>query len=224
MESKDLVQLFPGIFQIEGKLATLNIYPGHAVYGERLIEIDGKEYRMWDPFRSKLAGAIKKGLKATAIKKGDAVLYLGAASGTTSSHVADIVGKKGIVYCVEFAERPMRDLINICEVRDNMVPILADSRKPADYRKYVEGKVDVIYQDVAQKDQVRILDINADMYLKEGGEALLCVKSQSIDVTKTSRSVYHDVLKELKDAEFAVLQQFELSPYDLNHLFVHLKR
>lgn len=220
----EFIQMFPGIFQVDGKLATLNAYPGNTVYGERLLDIDGKEYRMWDPFRSKLAGAIKKGLKATAIKKGDAVLYLGAASGTTSSHISDIVGKKGIIYAVEFAERPMRDLINVCEVRDNMIPVLADSRKPADYKKYMEGKVDCVYQDVAQKDQVRILDINADMYLKKGGDALLCIKSQSIDVTKTSRSVYHEALKELRDAGFEVLQQFELAPYDLNHLFVHLRR
>ena len=220
----EFIQLFPGIFQIDGKLATQNSYPGHTVYGERLVDYEGKEYRMWDPFRSKFAGAIKKGLKATAVKKGDAILYLGAASGTTPSHISDIVGKKGIVYAVEFAERPVRDLINVCEVRDNMIPILADARKPLDYRRYIEGSVDCIYQDVAQKDQVRILDINAEAYLKKGGEALLCIKSQSIDVTKKSRSVYHDVLTELKDVGFDVIQQFELSPYDLNHLFVHLKR
>ena len=220
----EFIQAFPGIFKIDDRLATLNLAPGRTVYGERTVDIDGKEYRMWDPFRSKLAGAIKKGLKATAIKKGDAILYLGAASGTTPSHVSDIVGRKGIVYCVEFAERPMRDLINVCETRDNMIPILADYRKPAEYHKYIDGKVDCVYQAVAQKDQVRILDINAEMYLKKGGEALLCIKSQSIDVTKTSRLVYHEVLKELKEAEFEVLQQFELSPYDLNHLFVHLKR
>ena len=220
----DLLQIFPGVFKIDEKLATFNAYPGNTVYGERLVDVEEKEYRMWDPFRSKLAGAIKKGLKSSGIKKGDSVLYLGAASGTTPSHVSDIVGTHGLVYCVEFSERPVRDLIGVCEVRDNMLPILGDARKPQDYKKYVEGKVDFIYQDVAQPDQMRIFKLNSDMYLKDGGEGFICIKSQSIDVTKASKEVYKGALKELKDYGLTILQEIELSPYDLNHLFVHVKK
>ncbi len=220
----DLLQIFPGIFKIDDKLATLNAYPGNTVYGERLIDVDDKEYRLWDPFRSKLAGAIKKGLKSSGIKKGDSVLYLGAASGTTCSHVSDIIGKNGILYCVEFSERPLRDLISVCEIRDNMIPILGDARKPQEYKKYIEGKVDFIYQDVAQPDQIRIFKLNSDMFLKQGGEGFICIKSQSIDVTKASKEVYKESLKELKDYGFTILQEIELSPYDLNHLFVHVKK
>jgi len=223
-QSHDLLQIFPGVFLIDDKLATLNCYPGNTVYGEKLVDVDGKEYRIWDPFRSKLAAAIKKGLKSSGIKKGYTVLYLGAASGTTVSHVSDIVGKNGVIYCVELSGRPMRDLIGVCEIRDNMVPILGDARKPHEYKKYIEGKVDFIYQDVAQPDQIRIFKLNSDMFLKDGGEGFICIKSQSIDVTKSSKEVYKEALKELKDCGFTILQEIELSPYDLNHLFVHVKK
>ena len=50
------------------------------------------EYRAWNPFRSKLAAAIVGGIEHIHMKPGSKVLYLGAASGTTVSHVSDLVG------------------------------------------------------------------------------------------------------------------------------------
>ena len=122
--------LFPEIYQITledgaNRLATKNFAPGRSVYGERLIRIEGVEYRVWDAFRSKLAGAILKGLKTIPILPGHNVLYLGAASGTTPSHISDIVGEKGHVYCVEFAQRSLRELVtNVVAYRSNMSPFL----------------------------------------------------------------------------------------------------
>lgn len=211
---------FEGIFQIEGKLATRNMARGTRVYGEKLVTKDGVEYRLWNPYRSKLAAAIKKGLKEVPIKEGGRVLYLGAATGTTASHVADIVGKKGIVYCVEFAHRAMRDLVSVCEKRKNMIPILADARMPAAYKGI--GQVDVIYEDVAQPDQVRILTENARLFLKEGGSAMIAIKSQSIDVTKEPARVFEEAVKELKKA-FVVEEQVKLQPYDKDHLFLRVR-
>ena len=205
---------FDGIFTIEGKLATLNYVPGKTVYGEKTVKVDKDEYRFWDAYRSKLAGAILKGLESVPIKNRSSVLYLGASTGTTPSHVSDIVRGNGIVYCVEFAQRVLGDLIRVAETRDNMIPIFADARKPEDYADHIEEKVDVIYQDVAQKDQVRILAMNTEAYLKKGGEVLLCVKSQSIDVTKDPKKIYEQVLKELEEEGFTVLQTLELKPYD----------
>ncbi|MEM2953241.1 MAG: fibrillarin-like rRNA/tRNA 2'-O-methyltransferase, partial [Candidatus Bathyarchaeia archaeon] len=124
------------------RLATKNLTPGRNVYGERLIRFEGVEYRLWDPFRSKLAAAILKNIKAVPIKPNHQVLYLGAASGTTASHVSDIVGEKGHVYCVEFASRAIRELINnVCTYRLNMLPILEDARFPERYAQYIHGKV-----------------------------------------------------------------------------------
>lgn len=47
---------------------------------------------MWNPFRSKLAASIVGGIENIYMQPGSKVLYLGAASGTTVSHVADLVG------------------------------------------------------------------------------------------------------------------------------------
>lgn len=87
------------------------------------------------------------------------VLYLGAAAGTTVSHVADIVGPSGCVYAVEFAHRPGRDLINMAKSRTNVIPIIEDARHPLKYRMLV-GMVDTVFADVAQPDQVWYTIVN----------------------------------------------------------------
>ena len=148
-------EVFPGVYKIDGKYATLNAVPGVKVYGENLVKNGGKEYRIWDPKRSKLGAALVKGLKTLTIKPGSAVLYLGSANGTTASHVSDIVGEKGRVYCVEFSPQSMRDLLLLCDERKNLYPILADARLPERYAEV--GKVDVVFEDVADREQTNIL-------------------------------------------------------------------
>uniref|UniRef100_A0A2P2LHY6 Mediator of RNA polymerase II transcription subunit 36a n=1 Tax=Rhizophora mucronata TaxID=61149 RepID=A0A2P2LHY6_RHIMU len=150
-----------GVFVAKGKedaLVTKNRVPGEAVYNEKRISVQNEdgtkvEYRVWNPFRSKLAAAILGGVDNIWIKPGAKVLYLGAASGTTVSHVSDIVGPMGVVYAVEFSHRSGRDLVNMAKKRTNVIPIIEDARHPAKYRMLV-GMVDVIFSDVAQPDQV----------------------------------------------------------------------
>lgn len=76
---------------------------------------------------------------------------MGGASGTTVSHVADVVGPEGCVYAVEFSHRSGRDLVNMAKKRINVIPIVADARKPLEYR-FLVGMVDVVFADVAQPD------------------------------------------------------------------------
>jgi len=212
---------FEGVFFIGGRLATRNLVENFKVHGERLAEIGGVQYRYWDPYRSKLAVAIIKGMKQMPIKEGCRVLYLGAAAGVTPSFISDILGRKGVVYCVEFAPRSMRDLLYVCEKRSNMLPLLADARKTEEYAKEV-GKVDVIYEDVAQPDQEGIMISNARQFLRKGGYAMLAIKSQSVDVTKKPSEVYESMLEKLKK-HFEILEQYELSPFDKDHLFVLMR-
>jgi rRNA 2'-O-methyltransferase fibrillarin len=151
-----------GVFVAKAKedaLVTKNMVPGESVYGEKRISVENEdgtktEYRVWNPFRSKLAAAILGGVDNIWIKPGAHVLYLGAASGTTVSHVSDIVGPTGIVYAVEFSHRSGRDLVNMAKKRTNVIPIIEDARHPMKYRMLV-GMVDVIFADVAQPDQVQ---------------------------------------------------------------------
>jgi fibrillarin-like pre-rRNA processing protein len=203
------------------RLATKNLTPGRNVYGERLVHYEGVEYRLWDAFRSKLAAAILKGAKTVPIKPGHKVLYLGAASGTTASHVSDIVGEGGHVYCVEFAPRAMRELVNnVCAYRCNMIPLLDDARFPERYAVFVRGKVDDIYCDIAQPEQAKVLADNADFFLKNSGWIMLAVKAQSIDVTKEPSEIFRREVKILENRGFHIADIIHLEPYDKAHAMI----
>jgi fibrillarin-like pre-rRNA processing protein len=205
----------------EKHAATLNLVPGDNVYGEKLVKYDGEEYRLWDPFRSKLAGSLKKGLKKMPIQNGTKVLYLGASTGTTVSHVSDIVGNSGIVFAVEPATRVARDLIeNVASKRKNVVPVLEDARRPQSYFS-VFGKVDVVYCDIAQPDQTDIAITNCNAYLKPGGVMLLLVKTQSIDVTRDPNAVIAQEAKKLEKAGFTIEQILKLEPFDKDHGMIY---
>ena len=203
------------------RLATKNLARGRNVYGEKLVRYGSAEYRVWDAFRSKLAGAILKGLKNVPIRPAHKVLYLGAASGTTPSHVSDIVGEEGHVYCVEFASRSIRDLVdNVCTHRLNMSPILEDARFPEKYQMFIQGKVDEIYCDIAQPEQAKVLADNADVFLVRSGWIMLAVKAQSIDVTKNPSDVYKGEVRVLEKRGFRVEETINLEPYDKAHAMI----
>ncbi|MFH0885286.1 MAG: fibrillarin-like rRNA/tRNA 2'-O-methyltransferase [Candidatus Micrarchaeota archaeon] len=209
--------VFPAVFQREGSFLTISADPGRKVYGERVVKEGGKEYRVWDPFRSKLCGAMKKGLKTFPFAPGTKLLYLGASTGTTISHLSDIMGAEGEIYAVEIAPQCMKTLIALSERRQNIIPIHGDARQPQEYEE--AGAVDSIYMDVAQPDQDDILIKNAKMFLKKGGIAMICIKSQSIDVTKDPKVVFEAVVKKLETA-FEVVEKIKLEPFDKDHLFV----
>ncbi len=213
-------QIFENIFTDGKKLYTKAMIKGENVYGERKVKENGIEYREWDLYRSKLAVAIKKGIKVMPIKKGAKVLYLGASTGTTVSHVSDII-ENGIVFAVEISTKMMHSLMKLAERRENIVPILADANRPEEYEEI--GKVDCIFQDVSQKNQAEILIKNAKMFLDKGNYAMLCIKSQSIDVTKDAKEVFKEVEKELESI-FTIEQRFSLEPYDKEHEFLLLKK
>lgn len=210
----------PNVFSLEeeGKtrLVTKNLVPNTQVYGEKLITVDGTEYRLWSHHRSKLASIIEKGMNL-ALKEDSRVLYLGAASGTTASHVSDIVAK-GRIFAVEFSPRTMRSLINVCSQRSNMVPVFADAKKPGSYRA-IAGSVDVIYQDVAQPNQAEIALINAREFLKPGGHLVMVIKARSIDSTVDPKVVYEQELDKL-GKELNLLEKIILRPYHPDHLAV----
>jgi fibrillarin-like pre-rRNA processing protein len=213
---------FDGIFKLDGKLATTNLILGFKSSNEALIKIKGVEYRIWDPFTSKPSAAIKKGLKKFPVKKDMKILYLGFAEGKTASFFSDIIGKDGIIFGVEISERSLRDSIPMCERRGNIIPILADSRRPELYENVVLEKVDFLYEDVASPDQVNILIRNSEKYLKPHGLAVIAIKTQSIDSVKPPKEVYKKCLEELRK-HFEVLDKVELDPYQKNHLFVVMK-
>ncbi|BFG41723.1 hypothetical protein CerSpe_279970 [Prunus speciosa] len=216
-----------GVFIAKGKedaLVTKNMVPGEAVYNEKRISVQNEdgtkiEYRIWNPFRSKLAAAILGGVDDIWIKPGARVLYLGAASGTTVSHVSDIVGPTGVVYAVEFSHRSGRDLVNMAKKRTNVIPIIEDARHPAKYRMLV-GMVDVIFSDVAQPDQARIVALNASYFLKAGGHFVISIKANCIDSTSPAEAVFQQEVKRLQADQFKPMEQVTLEPFERDHACV----
>ncbi len=152
------------------------------------------------------------------IKEGNIVLYLGASTGTTISHVSDIIGKDGFVYGIEFAERVLRSLIDLSNVRKNIAAIKADARKPEEY-KWVES-CDVIFADVAQPDETQIALRNCKVFLKKGGYLLISIKSQSIDVTKKPKEIYEQEKKKIEMAGMTVIQMIDLEPHEEKHALI----
>lgn len=208
-------KLFPGVFVKGNKIYTISLAPGYSVYGERLETAGEKEYREWDPFRSKLGAAMAKGLRHFPIRPGDRVLYLGAAQGTTASHVSDLVGRNGVVFCVEFAPRAFEKLLPVCESRENMIPLLADAGDPSKYSETV-GLVDSVFQDVAQPNQADILVRNCAL-LRKDGLAAIAIKSRSVDVTEAPAKVFDKELATIRKAGLEQLEVVRLEPFEKDH-------
>lgn len=207
--------------KVEGqkKLATENLVPGNQVYKEKLIKNKDIEYRLWDPFRSKLAAAIMNDLQIFPFKEGSNVLYLGVSTGTTVSHVSDMVGPRGMVFGVEHASRVARDFLDrVASHRKNIIPIMQDARQPQQYFS-VYSKVDVVYVDIAQPDQTEIAISNCKMFLKPGGYLFLVIKTRSIDVTKAPKKIIENEKNKLKQ-NFEIVQVIDLAPYDKDHAMV----
>ena len=182
---------------------------GEPVSGE---PTDG-DWRRWDPRRSKLGAMLERGME-TGLAGDETVLYLGAAAGTTVSHVADFAGP---TYAVEFAARPARDLLAVCGPRPNLFPLLKDARKPETYAHVVEP-VDVVIQDVATRGQARVALANR-RFLREDGRLLLAVKARSEDVARDPDEVFDEVLEALEEG-FEVLETRSLESYHDDHLGV----
>lgn len=205
-------------------MVTLNLVPGKTVYGEKTVKIDAAngekvEYRVWNPFRSKIAAAILGGVGNIWFGPGKKVLYLGAASGTTVSHVSDIVGPEGIVYAVEFSHRSGRDLINMAKNRTNIIPIIEDARHPLKYRMLV-GMVDLVFADVAQPNQADIVALNAHHFLKAGGHFMISIKASCIDSTSKPEAVFASERSKMAKSGLKPAEQLTLEPYERDHAVV----
>ncbi|KOS17258.1 rRNA 2'-O-methyltransferase fibrillarin [Escovopsis weberi] len=226
----------PGVFVVRGGkedgIATRNMVPGESVYGEKRISVDETvqnddgtttttkiEYRLWNPFRSKLCAAIAGGADDIYIRPGSRVLYLGGASGTSVSHVSDVVGPTGFVYAVEFSNRSGRDLVAMASKRPNVVPIVEDARQPQRYRMIVP-MVDVIFADVAQPDQARIVGMNANWFLKVGGGVVISIKANCIDSTAPAAEVFASEVQKMRGEGIKPKFQLTLEPFERDHCLV----
>lgn len=203
-----------------GKYLTKNLVPGTQVYGEKIVRMRGEEYRQWNPWRSKIGAALKKGLTDLPIKENTNILYLGSATGTTVSHLSDII-TKGKIYCVEISEKSMQKLLEITDERKNIYPILKSANAIEEYSFVKE--VEVIVQDVAQKNQTEIFIKNVDAYLKNKGIGLLALKTKSISQSKSYNQIVDEELTKLKQ-KYKIKQVIDLTPYEKEHAFIVIEK
>jgi len=203
-----------GVYAEGPWLLTRNLIPGAVVYGEGLVRGSDGEFRRWDANRSKLAAYLKRGGRMWPFRLRSSVLYLGAGSGTTASHVSDVCAD-GTVTAVEISPRSFRDLLALSEKRPNLVPILGDAAKPESYRARI-GSVDILYQDVAQRDQDGIFLRNLDL-LRSGGTGFMMVKARSADVSASPAKVYDTTKRRLAGAGVEVIDFRNLEPFQADH-------
>jgi len=227
-EDRRPVRLFDGVFLTPDPrnpnkkiLATLNLTPGRSIYGESLIPqtLDGArvELRSWDPFRSKLAASILNRMKNFPFVPGSRCLYLGASTGTTVSHLSDILGSSGKIFAVEVAPRVARELMeNVVKFRKNVIPLVEDAKHPEKYGS-VYGDLSTVYCDIAQPDQTEIATKNCAEYLSPDGFLFLVVKASSIDALKPKNEVISDQVKILQKNGFDLMERIDLEPFDRNH-------
>lgn len=90
---------------------------------------------------------------------------------------------------------------------------------PQKYRMLVSA-VDVIFADVAQPDQARIVTLNAEYFLKNGGHVVISIKASCIDSTATPEVVFAQEVDTLRKQKFKPLEQVTLEPYERDHAMV----
>ncbi|MEE1129833.1 MAG: fibrillarin-like rRNA/tRNA 2'-O-methyltransferase [Methanobrevibacter sp.] len=203
------------VYYKDGNVATKNLTPGISVYGEELINED-EEYRIWNPRRSKLAAALLNGLKNLELEDTSKVLYLGASTGTTVSHISDIV-INGKIYAIEFSPTTAKKLVQLSRQRINIAPILGDATKPKAYMNIIE-KADLIYCDVAQPTQSELFMKNMNLFSKDEGLGLLMIKARSIDVVQKPKKIFKEQEKKLKEKGFKIIEKVKLEPYEKDHI------
>ena len=204
------------------RIYTKSLFPGKTHFEERTVKDKGVEYREFDPLRSKLASAIVKGSTNIGMRKNDIILYLGSSHGYTVSFVSDIVGKEGLIFGVDPAPRVMRDLVFLSEERKNIVPVLGDANHPETYAQRV-CLADIVFQDIAQRNQADIFIRNCKLYLKKGGYGLLAVKARSIDAKRKSKQIFEETRKVL-EKEFTVIDFRDLDPFEKDHCMIIVKK
>ncbi|MER2013839.1 MAG: fibrillarin-like rRNA/tRNA 2'-O-methyltransferase [Methanobrevibacter sp.] len=203
------------VYYKDGNFATKNLNPGTSVYGEELI-VEDEEYRIWNPRRSKLAAALLNGLEKLEIQDTSKVLYLGASTGTTVSHISDIA-INGKIYAVEFSPTTAKKLVQLSNQRFNIAPILGDATKPKGYLNIVE-KTDLVYCDVAQPNQSELFMRNMNLFSKDDGVGLLMIKARSIDVVQKPKKIFREQEKKLKEKGFKIVEKVKLEPYEKDHI------
>lgn len=189
------------------------------VYGEKIRKTEVGFLREWNPKRSKVAAAIIKKISDIPFRQNSSVLYLGAASGTTVSHISDICSS-GRIYAVEKAYDPFVKLLDLADQRNNIYPILEDAGQLERYAFFIDN-IDVIYQDIAQRNQVQIFN-SAARYFRNAQDAMLVLKIRAISSRGNERDILQEEISKIDG--FRVIDTVDLSPFSKSNYMIRLRR
>jgi fibrillarin-like pre-rRNA processing protein len=213
-------QIFEGVYYHNKDFLTKNLTPGKRVYGEKIIKFKGEEYRVWHPRRSKMAAALKKGLKNFKINSKSRILYLGCAEGTTVSHFSDIA-KNGYIVGIEISPFPLIKFLDLCNYRKNIAPILEDAGATEKYKDLIKDlDFNILFEDVATPNQITIFEKASEFI--NSGYGYISLKSRCIDVTKPPKVIYNEVKDKLSE-NFEVIEVVRLDPFEKDHAMFVVK-
>lgn len=105
------------------------------------------------------------------------------------------------------------------ELLMSLIAIVEDARLPNKYRMLV-STVDVIFADVAQPDQARIVIRNAQSFLKNSGHVLISIKASCIDSVAAPSAIFAKEIAYLREHKFKPIEQITLEPYERDHAMV----
>lgn len=212
----------PRLLFFNKRFWTRSLVSNQRVYGEQVIEKNGFFWRSWNPFRSKLSAGLHSGLSDLCIEEGNSVLYLGCAEGTTVSHVSDLVGENGLVFGLDVSPVSMAKFTCLAESRENIFPLLSDASNPQSYvEKLDNAKVDVVVQDISQRNQADIFSKNWSFFSKPSSNGFLIVKTRSVDMVHSPHSILDQQLSVLK-SQVHIVQVVSLDKFEGNHFLIHV--
>ena len=196
----------------EKKLATLSNVSTNQDYEENLVEMNGKQYSIWNPYMSKLAAAIINGIEIFPILKKTKILYVDPATEKTVKHISDIVGINGKIFVVRNIIKNSKNFLEqIAKNRSNIFTIIPDKTNPARLTGMTET-VDVIYIDIAEHNQTEIAIQNCKNHLRIGGFLMLIVPTKNIDFTSNPSKKNQEERKKLQTS-FDIIQEINLTDF-----------
>ncbi len=216
---------FPNLFKEQkGRYTSYLIKTTSAksYFDERIIKTPKGMFREVDPSRSKLFASIAKGISQLGLKPGITMLYLGSSHGYTVSFLSELL-PDGKIFALDFAPRVMRDMVFIAEDKKNIAPIFADAFNTDSFKQFVTEKVDVVFMDIAQRNQVEIFLKNCKEFLKDYGFGILALKARSVDVTRKPKEVFKEVRRDIEKV-YPVVDYKELAPFEKDHALFVIKK
>ena len=226
------------IFQIqignEEQLATKNIVKGTKTRKEKIVIVNNEEFLEWNPYKSKLAAAIRSGLQILPIIKNSKVVCINLPEESTILHISNIVGSDGSVFVIDVNKNKKSFLNKLVNTHKNIIPIY-DTVDELPSSSSITGKVDALYVDILESEQIeQIVEKYGSLLKNEGFLMLVTKKDDAIlenDIVgwmaeqRAGLNKIREITAKLK-SQFEIIQEINLGvnyvmePYHKLHAFI----